>query len=631
MRHSPAIRSLACAVAVAAGLGGAASLPASAQDGVTRDARLYMEFGDPQVPADFQAWPFANPEAPIGGEITIGTVGNFDTLNFMPLQGQSPRSILLIYDSLMSESQDQVGAYYPLVAQSLTYPDDFSWVEFSLNPGARFHDGEPITAEDVAWTFETIMEDGSPFLQSLFDEVDAVTIVDRRTVRFDFTSAGRRQPIADVAGLPVLPSHWWQASEDRDPGGALVEPPLGSGPYRVAGFDMGRTIAYDRVADYWAADLPVNRGLYNFARVEYDYYLDRTVWFEAFIGGEYDFRVEFSSANWAIGYDSPAVSDGRIQREEIPATSYRGMQGYFFNTRRAPMDDVRVREALNWLYPFDFVRQSVMYGLRQRIASYFPGADEYSWSGPLDGAELAILDGYRGQVPDWIFTEQPLPPDSANPSGPGVPRGNVRTALALMEQAGWTVRDGTMTNIETGETMALEILLSSALLEPHTAPWVEQLGRAGIDASIRIVDPSQFQLRYQDRDFDIISFAHSFNPPPGPQLRNRFHSDAAAQNGTANIAGVADAVVDDLLDRIVDASDEEVRRPLVRALDRLLMAYWYVVPHWYSDATWVAYWDRFGSPPIEPRFDFGFPNSIAFQPTWWIDPDRDAALQAAGR
>jgi microcin C transport system substrate-binding protein len=614
------------------GLIALAASPALAQDGdgVVQDARLFMEFGEPQVPADFQVWPYANADAPVGGRVEIGTIGTFDTMNFIPLGGQSPRSIFLIYDSLMAANQDQVGAFYPLVAESLTYAGDFGWVEFTLDPAARFHDGEPITADDVAWTFETIMEVGAPFLQAQFDDVESVTVVDSQTVRFDFATTGRRQPVAAVAGLPILPAHWWQEN-GHNPGEALSEAPLGSGPYALSGFQMGRSLTYQRVEDYWAWDRPVMRGLYNFEEVAYEYYRDRTVWFEAFIGGEYDFRVEFSSANWATGYDAAPVEDGRILRAEIPAKSYRGLQGFFFNTRRAPFEDVRVREALNWLYPYEFVRQNVMYGLRQRITSYFPGADEYSWSGLPTGAELEILEGYRGQIPDWIFTEQPLPPPSENPRGPGVPRQNVREALALMEAAGWVVEDGAMVNAETGEPLEIEVLMRTAVLEPHTAPWIEQLARIGIDASIRLVDPAQFQLRYQERDFDVVSFAHTFNPPPGPQLRNRYHSSAAAINGTANIAGVADPVIDDLLDRIVAAETEEERQPLTQALDRLLMAGWYAVPHWYSREAWVAYWDRFGFPDEQPRFNFGLPNSIAFQPTWWIDPERDAALQAGGR
>jgi microcin C transport system substrate-binding protein len=423
---------------------------------------------------------------------------------------------------------------------------------------------------------------------------------------------------------------WW-SQDGRDLGEPTLDAPLGSGPYRLTNVQGGRSLTYERVDDYWAADLPANRGQWNFDRVDIDYYRDRTIMFEAFLGGEYDFRIEFTSRNWGIGYDTPAAEDGRIQRAVIPAVNYRGIQGFFFNTRLDMFEDPRVREALNYLYPFDFVNQSVMYGLRVRMDSYFPGAVDYSWQGLPTGLERQILEELGPLVPDYMFTEEPLLPESANPRGNGIPRENRRIALALLEEAGWVVQDGTLVNTETGEEMAFEILLSSPALEPHTAPFVQELSRVGIDASIRWVDSAQFQLRYQERDFEVISFAYTFFPPPGGELRSRFHSEAADEPGSANLIGITDPLIDALTDRIVAAETLEEKQAATRALDRALLFGWYVVPHWTTADVWVAYWNRFGFPETQPLHDFGFPNTFGFQPSWWIDPELDAALAAAGR
>ncbi|MEM7444314.1 MAG: extracellular solute-binding protein [Pseudomonadota bacterium] len=591
--------------------------------------RLYAvaEFGEPDLPRDFTHFPYADPDAPRGGAITVGGFGSFDSVNSIPLRGEYARSIGLLHDTLMTQNQDEVGVYYPLIAESVDVPDDASWAIFNINPDARFHDGTPITAEDVAWTFNTVIDVGRPFLVSVYDDVTGVEALDDQRVRFTFATEDSFAPLGRVAGFTVLSRDWW-TQDGRDLGEPTLEAPLGSGPYRLANVQGGRSLTYERVDDYWAADLPVNRGHWNFDRVDVDYYRDRTIMFEAFLGEEYDFRVEFSSRNWGIGYDTPAAEDGRIQRDVIPAINYRGMQGYFFNTRLPMFEDPRVREAMNYLYPFDFVNRSVMYGLRERMTSYFHGSVDYNWQGLPTGLEREILEEYGDLVPDYVFTEEPALPDSANPRGNGVSRENRRIALALMEDAGWVVRDGVMVNEETGEPMAFEILLSSPLLEPHTAPFVQELARVGVEASIRWVDSAQFQLRYQERDFEVIGFAYTFYPPPGGELRSRFDSETADEIGSANIAGITDPLVDALTDRIVAAETLEEKQAATRALDRVLLFGWYVVPHWSAPDVWVAYWNRFGFPDEQPSHNFGFPNTIGFQPTWWIDAELNEALQA---
>ncbi|MEQ9815737.1 MAG: extracellular solute-binding protein [Azospirillaceae bacterium] len=626
--HRPTMRILRL-LAFAAAL--AIVSPAGAPAQIVEEP-FFSEFDTPDLAPGFDHLPYAAPEAPQGGTITLSAFNSFDSLNFVPIGGEYPRSLGLLYDSLLVESQDQVGVFYPRLAETVRYPQDLAWVEFVLHPDARWNDGEPVTAGDVVWSYEAVVEMdlARPFLQAAYEEVSRAQVVDDRTARFEFDGGGTRSAIAQLAGMTILPRHWWTTA-GRDLAESTLEPPLGSGPYRLVDVDAGRSLTYERVADYWGRDLPVNRGLWNFERVVYDFYRDRTIMFEAFLGGAYDFQVELSSRNWGIGYDTPAVADGRLQRLELPAISYRGMQGFFFNTRQPQFADIRVREALNYLYPFEFVRQNVMYGLRDRITSYFLGSDDYSQSGVPEGRELEILEEYRGQVPDWIFDQPIVLPDSANADRPGVPRANRRIALDLLVDAGWTL-DGAGRLVDAeGVQMSAEILLSSSVLEPHTAPFIEEMRAIGIDAGIRIVDSAQYQRRYEDRAFEIISFAYSFYPPPGSFERNRFHSEAADENGSANIIGVADPVVDDLLTRIVAANDITEKQALTRALDRVLMAGWYVVPHWHSDEVWIAHWDRFGFPERQPRLDIGRVNSIGYQETWWIDPDRDRALEQAGR
>jgi len=614
-------------------LGLTAALPAAAQtaaeaapteSGVTVSHAL-PQFGEPRLGPDFRHFPYADPEAPKGGAVTLAAAGSFDSLNTIPLQGETARSIGLIYDSLMVEPQDELAVYYPLIAESVEYPEDASWIVFNLRPEARFHDGTPITAHDVAWTFETIREHGRPFLRAFYEDVLAVEVLGERRVRFDFRTRDTRQPLVRVAGLTVLPRHWWTA-EGRDITRSTLEPPLGSGPYRLVAVDQGRGLTYERVEDYWAADLPVRRGQFNFDRVRYDYYRDADIMFEAFKAGAYDFRRETTSRLWATGYDLAAVRDGHMIRDEIDVTMFRGIQGYFLNTRRPPFDDIRVRQALGYLYPFEWVNRNVMYGLYQRIESYFPGAEDYSAAGTLpDARELALLEPYRGQVPEAVFTTVWQAPETEG----GFDRTNRRTALGLLREAGWEIRGGRLVNADTGEPMTFEILLSSPALEAHTQPFVRELERLGISASIRWVDSAQYQRRYQDRDFDVISFAYTFYPPPGGELMSYFGSSQADVPGSANVMGIRDPVADAMIDIVINAEDLETKQAATRALDRVLLWGFHAIPHWYNTVAWIAYWDKFGMPATHPPYDFGFANSIGFQPTWWVDTARAEALARA--
>lgn len=621
-----ALVALVMAGLVSAGLVMAGSGPAAAQspqDGVTV-TRTLAEFGEPDLPADFPHFPYADPAAPTGGEVRLAAPGSFDSLNTLPLQGEWPRSIGLLYDTLMAGSQAEISVYYPLVAESVEYPEDRAWAIFNLRPEARFHDGTSVTAEDVVWSFERLKEHARPFLLAFYEDVTGAEALGPHRVRFTFATRDTMRPLVRCATLTVYPRHWW-TTEGRDIGSATLEPPLGSGPYRLIDVEPGRSLSYERVPDYWAADLPVNRGLYNFERVRYEYYTDSDVMFEAFKAGAYDFRHERTSRNWATGYDTPAVGAGHIQLESVPSVSFRGMQGYFFNARLPMFADPSVRHALAMLYPFDWVNRTIMYGLYERLDTYFLGEAAYQARGVPEGPELALLEAYRDRLPEALFLTPFEPPGIAQ----GVrDRGTMRQALRMLGEAGWAPDDsGTLVNVESGEPMSFEILLGSPALEPHTQPFVQNLSRLGIQASLRWVDSAQFLRRYQDRDFEVISFAYTFFPPPGEELVSRFGSEAADIPGSANLMGISNPVVDGLIDSILGAGDLETIQAGTRALDRVLLWQHHVVPHWYNEVSWIAYWDMFSHPAERPPYDYGFPNTIGFQPTWWVDADRAQALE----
>lgn len=600
--------------------------PAAGQQAVTVSHAL-AEIGDPRHGPDFEHFDYADPDAPRGGTITIGYPGTFENLNAIPLAGEFARNVGLLSDTLMAPSQNELSAFYPLIAERVEYPDDLGWIIFHLNPDARFHDGEPITASDVAFSFNAIREHARPFLRAAYDDVASITVLDDHRVRFDFDTRDTMQPLVRVAALSVQPEHWWTAG-GRDISRGTLEPPLGSGPYRLAQVDQGRRLVYERVEDYWAADLPTRRGLFNFDRVQYDYYRDADVMFEAFKAGASDFRVEYTSRIWSTGYDTPDVDAGRLVQAELPSTRFRGIQGFFMNTRLPIFEDRRVRMALNHLYPFEWVQRNVMYGHYNRIESYFPGAEAFGYTatGLPEGLELELIEPFRGMVPDEVFTETYRLPENGLR---GVTRQNRRAALQLFEEAGWVVRDGRLVNAETGEPMVFEILLRTSALEPHTQPFVQALQQVGIEASVRWVDSAQYQRRYQNREFEMISFGYTFYPPPGGELASYFHSAEADIVGSANLMAIRDPAVDSLLETILTADDADVQAAATRALDRLLQWGYYVVPHWYNDVAWIAYWNRFGFPDMHPQFDIGLPNTIGFQPSWWIDPARDAELTAS--
>lgn len=590
-------------------------------DGVTT-AYALAEFGEPALEEGFTHFPYANPEAPKGGSVRLAAVGGFDSLNPIPLQGDWPRNIGLLTASLMVESQDEVSVYYPWIAESIDYPENLSWAIFNLRPEARFHDGSPITAADIVWTFEMIRAHARPFLRAFYEDIIEAEALDPQRVRFTFATQDSMRPLTRAAVLPAYSERWW--SEDgRDISSTILEPPLGSGPYRLVDIDPGRSLTYERVTDYWAADLPINRGLYNFDQIVYDYYSDSDIMFEAFKAGEYDFRHEGRARNWIIGYDTAAVEEGHIQRQTVQVVDFRGMAGLFFNTRLPMFEDRRVRLALAQVFPFSWVNENIMYDTVERIDSYFIGDAAYQAVGLPEGQELELLEPFRDQLPPELFSEPYVPADI---EGGVSDRGSQRTALRLLQEAGWELRNGRMTQVETGTVMSFEILLQSATLEPHIQPLVQNLERLGIDARLRWVESAQFQRRFRERSFEVVSLGYTFFPPPGEELVSRFSSAEADVPGSANLAGIRDPVVDSLIAAVLESDDIDNIAAATRALNRVLLWGHYVIPFWDRDDAWIAYWNMFGFPGRQPPYSFGAPNSIGFQPTWWVDADLAASL-----
>jgi microcin C transport system substrate-binding protein len=589
--------------------------PAAAQEAEQKVTRTWAmaEFGEPLYGPGMRHWPYVNPDAPKGGSVVLGAFGSFDSLNTYILRGQWPAGIGLIGDSLMTGSGDELSSAYGLIAESAEYPEDKSWIIFNLRPEARWHDGQPITADDFKFAFDTIKQYGRPFLQSFYEDVSGIEVLDKHKLKFTFKTRNSMKPLLTVAQSSPLPRHWWNAN-GRDITKTTLEPLLGNGAYRIKAIDPGRSITYERVADYWAADLPVNRGLNNFDQIRYDYYLDDTVLFEAFMAGRIDYRQENRAQRWNQGYDVPAVKDGNLIKRVVPDETPRGTQGYIFNLRRPQFQDVRVREAINLLYDFESVQRTLLFGEYKRVKSWFPNS-EFGASGPPTPAELAILEKYKDKVRPEVLTKAYEPPVT---DASGNIRNNLREALRLFREAGWELKNNRLVNA-AGDQMRMEVLLVSPAMVRVTEPFVQNARRAGIDASIRVVDTSQYQVRVDDFDYDLLAISLNFFPPPGAEQRSYFGSAAADVRGSANIPGIKDPVVDGLIEELIGAKDLPTLAATNRALDRVLLWGWYQIPQWYNDESWLVYWNKFGYPEKKARYSIGFPS------TWWMAAGKQAS------
>jgi microcin C transport system substrate-binding protein len=484
-------------------------------------------------------------------------------------------------------------------ADGLTY-------RFLIRPEAKFHDGTKLTAEDAAFSFNTLKEKGHPIIHQLMRDVESVAADDEATLAVKFSAKHGREIPLFVASLPIFSRAYYATKNFED---STLDVPLGSGPYRVGRFEAGRFIEYERVKDWWGADLPVSRGQNNFDVVRYEYYRDRDVAFEGFTARNYLFREEFTSRIWATRYDFPAIRDGRVKREVLPDLTPSGAQGWFINTRREKFKDPRVREAIGLAFDFEWTNKNVMYGAYDRTRSYFENSDMKA-EGKPSPEELVLLEPFRGKIPEEAFGEPFVPPVS---DGSGQDRALLRRAGALLQAAGYEIKDNRRVNAR-GETIAIEFLIEEPALQPHHAPFIKNLAILGIEASMRLVDPVQYKAREDEFDFDITIQRFSFSSTPGETLRSYFTAQSAATKGTQNLSGIADPAVDALVEKIVEAKSRVELTTACRALDRVLRAGRYWVPHWYKPSHWLAYWDVFARPPEKPRFGRGFPE------TWWSNP-----------
>lgn len=567
-----------------------------------------------KYPANFQHFDYVNPDAPKGGTFRKAGFGGFDSLNPFINKGISADDISLIYDTLTVQSIDEPLSEYGLIAEKIEKAPDNAWVRFHLRQEARFHDGTPITAEDVKFTFDTLMEKGAPMYRGYYADVEQVEVEAPLRVRFLFKHAGNRELPLIVGQLPVLPKHWWA---ERDFSRGNLEVPLGSGPYKVGRVQAGRSIRYERVEDWWAKDLPVSRGFYNFDRIQIDYYRDNTVALEALKAGQFDYWLETSAKNWATAYGVPAVANGQLIKEEIVNRNPQGMQGFIFNTRRPQFQDRRVREALALLYDFEWANKRLFNGAYTRTRSYFDNS-ELGSSGLPTEEELAILEPLRGQIPAEVFTDEFRLPET---DGSGIIREQQRRAYQLLQQAGWRI-DGDRMLDASGQPVSFEFLLAQTEFERVLLPFKRNLADLGMELVIRRVDVSQYINRLRSRDFDLIVSGFGQSNSPGNEQREYWHSSSADNPGSRNFIGLKNPAIDQLVEGLIKADSRQSLIAHTRALDRVLLWGHYVIPNWHIKTWRVAYWNRFEHPKVTPLYDIGLH-------TWWLRPQSQAQSESA--
>lgn len=561
--------------------------------------------GKPALSARFTHFPFANPDAPVAGKLRLDATGTFDSLNAFINKGVSAEGLGRLYDSLTVASPDEPFTRYGLLADRIERdPEDASWIIYHLRPQARFSDGQPVRAVDVVETFRLIKSQGAPAYQAYFADVKRVRALSPLSVRFDFASKNNRELPLIVGEMSILPWHYWRhRAFDK----TSLDIPVGSGPYTIASIDPGRRITYARNPHYWGWSLPVNRGLNNFQEVSYRYYRDASVAFEAFKAGQYDIRLENKAKTWATEYQFPAVTSGQVIRIEQAHENPSGMQGFLFNTRRAPLNDLRVRQAISLAFDFEWSNRALFYQAYRRTHSYFDNS-ELAAAGPPGVAELRLLKPYRQQLPKTVFGNAVLPPVS---KGDGYNRDNLLAAQALLKAAGWHLQDGKLVNAQ-GQALALEMLLVQPEFERITQPFKRNLSRLGITLNIRILDAAQYIERLRQFDYDLTVGGFPASSSPGNELWSFWGSAAASTPGSRNLTGLQSPVVDALISHITGAHDRRQLVSAVRALDRVLRAQWLVVPHYHTPVYRIAAWNRFSRPARPPRYGDGLD-------TWWLD------------
>ena len=593
----------------------ALSLPSllRAEEGETHGLSAFGELA--QAP-DFKHFAYVNPDAPKGGSLVLqltSTNGNqnfetFDTFNIYVLKGDGAAGMDMCFDSLMAGSSDEPDALYGLVARAVRVSDDKLIYRFLLRPEARFHDGTRLTARDVVFSLNMLKSKGHPLYREILDEMTGAEAEADDVVKVTLSPNRSRDLHLAVAGMPIFSADYWSK---RDFEATTLEAPLGSGAYKLARFEQGRTVEFERVADYWGKNLPVNVGQNNFGTIRYEYFRERQVAFEAFKNGTITYHEEYTSRIWATGYDFPALKEGRVKKEALPSGLPATIQGWHYNLRRDKFRDPRIREALGLVFDFEWTNKNIMYGSATRTASYFEATPMMARGKP-SSQELALLEPFRGKVPDEVFGEPYVPPVS---DGSGADRALLKKANDMLLAAGCT-REGNVLKLPNGKPFEIEFLDSSGALQPHTQPFQQNLGRLGIKGTSRLVDAAQYQARIKQFDFDIITLNRSGSLTPGDGLRQIYGSEAAKTEGGLNVSGISDPVVDALVERIAKAQTRAALSVAAMALDRVLRAGRYWIPMWHRDQAWIAYWDEYARPLTTPKFGTGAPG------TWWFDTDK---------
>jgi len=577
----------------------------------TIETTTLVGFGEAKYPENFAHFDYVNPNAPKYGKVTYGQMGTYDNFNRYASRGVPAAGSGQLYDTLMYSPSDEIDSYYPLIASNVRYSDDFMWLELDINPKARFQDGVPITAHDVAFTFEKFMTEGVPQYRSYYKAIKSVTAKSDYVVRIDMSEPDREKLFSFAQSTRVLPKHFWQDKKFSEP---LNEPPVGSGAYKVTDYKPGQSVTYTLDKNYWAKDLPVNIGRNNFEQVQYDYYRDDTVMLEAFKAGEFDLRIESEPKFWENSYTGVNFDKGYIKKEEIPHQQPQQANGFVFNIQTEVFKDPKVREAISYALDFEWMNKNLFYNENSRTRSYFQNTT-YESAGLPSEAELAVLEPIKDKVPPRVFTEEYQPPKT---DGSGRIRSQMRTAFKLFKQAGWELKNKVMTNTKTGDAMSFELLIFNPNVETYAIPFQKNLRSMGIDMKIRTVDRTQYIKRLRDRDFDMVSSRYFANPYPSSSLMIVWNSQFI--DSTYNTAGVIDPAVDYLTQAIADnQQNPDKLLALGRAFDRVLQWNFYMVPQWHYSKYRVATWDKFERPEIRPEYDLGVD-------TWWVSKEKAAML-----
>ncbi|HMW48945.1 MAG TPA: extracellular solute-binding protein [Cellvibrionaceae bacterium] len=590
--------------------------PSSPKTKITHALTL---MGEPKYPANFERFEYTSAKAQKGGSVKLAGYGTFDSLNAFITKGTPDVYLGLLYDTLTQQSLDEPFTEYGLVAEKIELAEDRSFVIFHINPKAKFNDGKAITAEDVVFTFNTLITKGAPQYATLYAEVKSVQALDAARVKFDFKTTTNRELPLIVGQLPVLPKHFWQ---NKDFAVASLDIPLGSGPYKIKKVDAGRSLVYERVANYWAADLPINRGMYNFDQLTLDYYRDDTVIVEALKARQLDYRWERVAKTWATAYDTPAVKSGLLKKQLIDDKTPTGMSALIFNLRKPLFDNIYLRQAFNYAFDFEWTNKTVFFDSYERIQSYFSNS-ELASAGLPSGRELEILTKYRDKLPEAVFA-QPF----ANPKtdGSGNNRDNMLKAQALLKQGGFELKEGKLIDPKTQKPLVLELVTHDALFERIANPWIQNLKRLGIEVNLRVVDVSQYINRVNSFNFDLTVVPYSQGLNPGNEQREYWGSAAASIEGSSNYAGIKNPIIDELVDLVIRAPDRPELIAATRALDRVLLNQHYMVSLYTYTKHRLVYWDKFGQPEVAPAYDNYYRAGFM---TRWIDKDKEAKLNAS--